>query len=777
MLKLRDFFHLPELDQTYRQVVQADKGLILIAGLDAHTSANPGSGSTLLPSGRATIFDILAGDILEEQRSWQGVVLPAPRTWGSAGRSGMTRPPRHLKRRIRELPGETGAEIPAAVLLEASHGQPTLLMVERLSTENVRAVLAAAQQMLVLAQMDSVLAGGMAARQLLDLGAGMDELEGLAWVLTVQRLPALCGFCAPPRQPGAEQLQRITALYPRLADLAECLILEAQSERAARLLNGKAPAFRSLGSCERCSSSGRSGDGVTVFDVFRCEGRGPEALDRASLLSQEEYLLRLAALGRLPLDDLLYLEQSRTQHIYRALTSQEQALGEANASVTRKLAELEAANRVLVQRTEVLVSLQEMSQALTGSLDLHDLANKVCRRAAELCSADRIVLFFYSGEDGEQAEMLASTGWPEHRLNRRVEAGLVRQINPGRDPAAFNRLPPGVSMFDPGQRSPADQMLTLTGLSVPLLAQNAPVGMMVVQTTRRAGFLPREVALLQTFANQAAMAFQRAGLVEMLRRKIAQLEEAQAALLKKERLEHELDLARSVQQSMLPKEFPRLEGFRFAALNRPARQVGGDFYDAFPLDEGRFGLFIGDVSDKGMPAALYMALTRSLLRAEARRAASPAQVLRDVNRLLLGLGEQQLFVSVFYGVVEMQAKFLTYARAGHDYPLLLRSGQIQRLGGKGMVLGMMDPDELELLEETVQLEPGDRLLLYTDGLTDVISPAGKFFDLKRLEALVQSQAGLELEAMGEAIFRGLDQYQDGAEQFDDMTLLGIEVQP
>jgi phosphoserine phosphatase RsbU/P len=208
----------------------------------------------------------------------------------------------------------------------------------------------------------------------------------------------------------------------------------------------------------------------------------------------------------------------------------------------------------------------------------------------------------------------------------------------------------------------------------------------------------------------------------------------------------------------------------------PARQVGGDFYDLFLLDEDHFGIVIADVADKGMPAALYMALARSLLLAEARRELSPRQALLNVNRLLLELGELNGFVSVFYGVVSHAQRKLTYTRAGHERPLLLRGGQAQMLGGEGTVLGILDGADLNLSQEETTLQAGDRLVLYTDGLTDVANEQGAFFGLQRLVRLVAAQDGKTAQEICEAVYDGLTAYRGATEQFDDMTLLVIEIQ-
>jgi serine phosphatase RsbU (regulator of sigma subunit) len=280
---------------------------------------------------------------------------------------------------------------------------------------------------------------------------------------------------------------------------------------------------------------------------------------------------------------------------------------------------------------------------------------------------------------------------------------------------------------------------------------------------------------MRTFADQAALSMQRARLVDELRQKVAALEAAQAALAARERLERELELAREVQQSVLPRVFPTAEGYTFAARNQPAREVGGDFYDVFRVGEERIGIVIGDVSGKGMPAALYMALARSLIFAEALRERSPRMVMANVNRLLRQLGEPRLFVTVCYGVLTPCDGTFVVCRAGHDYPLLLRGGRARQLQGRGTVLGFFDDAELQLSEERETFEPGDRLVLYTDGLTDVLDAAGARYNLEMLEELLCQYGHCGASELIASTFAALAAYQGAAEQFDDMTMLVIEV--
>ncbi len=261
-----------------------------------------------------------------------------------------------------------------------------------------------------------------------------------------------------------------------------------------------------------------------------------------------------------------------------------------------------------------------------------------------------------------------------------------------------------------------------------------------------------------------------------LARAYRELQEAQAGLLEKERLEHELDLARELQQSILPQTFPDLRGARFAARGRPARQVGGDFYDVIPLSEQRVGLVIADVSDKGLSAALYMALTHSLIRAEARHHASPRQVLLSTHRLLLEMTRANMFVTVVYGVLDLGKGSLDYARAGHNHPLLFHphTGDCRILTGRGIVLGCMEQVDLE--ELSVDVHPGELLVLYTDGITDANSAAGEFFGDERLHEIVCATGELSAQSVCDLIFERVDRFQAEAVQYDDMAVLAVRIE-
>jgi serine phosphatase RsbU (regulator of sigma subunit) len=766
MFSLRDFFHLPQLDGWVEQLSRGEPGLAVVAGLDARPGMLPaGVGplpAGLLPSGRSAIFSILIEQVLTSHPRLNCLVI--------AQDVHAVRIPRQFRRRMRIFTVDPPFSY-AGRIDDAIQKHPGLLVLDRLDGETAgMALYAAGRGLFVLAPFDTVFHGVEVEQHLLDLGALPEQLAALRWVISVQRLSTLCQQCKKPALLNDEQLSRLRA-HPLLNSgqpgLEELLSAFSKPESLR---------FFQAGGCPTCRNSGRQGE-VAVFDVFHnpVQDPGPQAVAaRHSVLPMEAYVGRLALLGHLSLDDFLDFKVQQFRRLGYTLLARETALEETRGANERNLTTLEAANRVLQQRTRSLVSLQEIGQALLTSADLNDLAGRVCRFAQDLCGADRVIVYYLHSD--RDAETLASGGWDPERVPRRSDPsavfapGGVRLSEDSSLPAAYNRWPPGI----PPRHPDVEGAELRAGVVVPLVAQEKRVGFILAHATRKASFSPKEISLLQTLAQQTALGIQRARLIDDLRNKIIQLEAAQDELAKKERLERELELARQVQQSMLPQDFPEIPDFRFSARNKPAHQVGGDFYDVVSLDDERFGVLIADVSDKGMPAALYMALTRSMLRAEARRQSSPRAVLSNVNRLLLELGDGKTFVTLFYGVVERSSRRMIYSRAGHDRPLLLREGIAQSLGGDGTPLGILAED-FRLTEEEIRLAPGDRLVLYTDGLTDVAATDGTLFSLDSWVALLQACAAQPLERMSDTLFTSLLEFQGEAEQYDDMTLLVMEV--
>lgn len=272
-----------------------------------------------------------------------------------------------------------------------------------------------------------------------------------------------------------------------------------------------------------------------------------------------------------------------------------------------------------------------------------------------------------------------------------------------------------------------------------------------------------------------------------------ELQAAQAQLIEKEKIEHELSMARRIQASILPKEIPALEGWRLAAHWQPARAVSGDFYDFIPFPGGEWGLVIGDVTDKGVPAALVMATTRSVIRSTAVSVAeslargvaeiglsrqedapellvSPGEVLRRVNNLLYPDMPAKMFVTCLFTILDPETGRLRYANAGHNLPCLKSSGGVSELRATGMPLGLM-PD-MPYEESETWLAPGDTILFYSDGLIEAHNEQREMFGLPRLREYLAGNSG---ESLIDSLLKQLSEFTGpGREQEDDVTLMTLD---
>jgi serine phosphatase RsbU (regulator of sigma subunit)/CHASE1-domain containing sensor protein/anti-sigma regulatory factor (Ser/Thr protein kinase) len=239
-------------------------------------------------------------------------------------------------------------------------------------------------------------------------------------------------------------------------------------------------------------------------------------------------------------------------------------------------------------------------------------------------------------------------------------------------------------------------------------------------------------------------------------------------------VEQELGTARSIQHALLPKDLPKLEGWKIAYHYQPAKEVGGDFYDFLSLDDDRVGIVIGDVSGKGIAAALVMANTQSVLRAVARRGnIAPGQVLAEANEVLYAYIPAGTFVTCFYGILDPESGRLVYANAGHDPPYLQRDGDAQELMARGMPLGLMPGMSYE--EKEFVLAVGDDLLFYSDGLVEAHDPEGEMFGFPRLRKLIMSQSAGSGKELVDFLLAELTRFTGtDSEQEDDITLVTLE---
>ncbi|MEW6084513.1 MAG: GAF domain-containing protein [Chloroflexota bacterium] len=295
--------------------------------------------------------------------------------------------------------------------------------------------------------------------------------------------------------------------------------------------------------------------------------------------------------------------------------------------------------------------------------------------------------------------------------------------------------------------------------AVPIAVKDALYGVMLIEEAEGGlRFRSRRLEIINGIAQQAALAIQN----DVLQRE----------MVVRERLETEVQLARQIQQTFIPDSLPQIEGWEFAARWRTARQVGGDFYDVFDLPNNRIGLFIADVADKGVPAALFMALTRTLVRAAVIESDSPAEAMKRVNDLLFPDTRQGMFVTAVYAVLDLDKNEFTYVNAGHNPPLWVKSdGTLERLTRTAVALGVLINDPVN--QRTIQLEKEDSLLLYTDGLTESFNSDREFYGEARLtEAILANHCSSASELM-DVVEKSLLDFVQDVPPADDLTMLAV----
>lgn len=258
---------------------------------------------------------------------------------------------------------------------------------------------------------------------------------------------------------------------------------------------------------------------------------------------------------------------------------------------------------------------------------------------------------------------------------------------------------------------------------------------------------------------------------------LAQWREALASRRQLISLQHELDVANTIQQSILPTDFPETENFQIQGNMVPAKEVGGDFYYFNRLEDGRLVLAVADVSDKGVPAALFMMLTRSLLKGTLRERVDPSLVMENLNEMLREDNEASMFVTVFYAVFDPETGSLVYVNGGHNPPIKVCDGGSAELlpMTDGIALGIVP--QATYAEQTVQLAPGESVVFYTDGVTEAEDQAGEEFGVERLSSVVLKKPGMDAKALNQAVFDAVNDFTGDTPQFDDITCLTLHRKP
>lgn len=422
------------------------------------------------------------------------------------------------------------------------------------------------------------------------------------------------------------------------------------------------------------------------------------------------------------------------------------------------------------QRLQEQGMLLNFTNQLLSRLDLDDVMSFLVDEVRSLMAVDACALLLPDEEDPAYLRFRATSGWRN-------------------DPAAAGRRVPADERSSSGLAMHSQQPVVLTDVNVsdvaawmadwlpeesflsagivPLIAEGRSIGALVVDTREQRQLQESDVRLLQLMANQAALALEKARLHH---------EEIQ-----RQRLDEELAVARQIQLSMLPAGSPEEAGWEFSAYYEAARHVGGDFYDFFELPRGdagrRLGIVVADVADKGVPAALFMALSRTTIRNVAIGDRTPAAALEKANKFILSDSQTDLFLTAFYAALDLDSGRLVYCNAGHNPPLWYHaeSGELELLARGGVALGVV-PDLL-LQNVEINLEPGDVLIFYTDGVTEAMNPVFEEFGLFRLQQAIAAAPNKSALDVVESVVAAVNLHSEDASRWDDVTLIVVRRKP
>lgn len=521
------------------------------------------------------------------------------------------------------------------------------------------------------------------------------------------------------------------------------------------------------GNCS-CQTSCRRGELSEAYNEVRCSRLAESHGDRRGLavhastpLVSGEQVLGILNVAALEWSDF-------SERSLALLTNVGSQMGIALERA--RLFDLVREQRVLEQ-----AALLELSNQLLGRTNVDELINYLVQEVRELLQVDACAVLL-PGYDPNYLCFRAASGWRSNPVaNRfRVPADISTSGQVMRTQQAI--VVDDTLKYEPPEDQAAQDMIAWlqgegfrSAAIVPLVAEGESIGTLVIDTREPREFSKNDLRLLQLMANQAAIAIEKARLHE---------EE-----LRRQRIEEELAVGRKIQLSMLPKTVPTIDGWEFAAVYEAARQVGGDFYDFFTLpgERPRWGVVIADVSDKGVPAALFMALSRTTIRNTALRGHPPAEALAWANRYIQEDSQADLFITVFYAELDPQSSHVTYSNAGHNWPLWWHAAtaEFEELSEHGIVLGVLADVELE--QRTITVAPGDVLVLYTDGVTEAINDDEEEFGRERLRAAVADCLRDHPEARAQDVLRSVltavDAFTGDRVQYDDITLCIIKRQP
>lgn len=433
------------------------------------------------------------------------------------------------------------------------------------------------------------------------------------------------------------------------------------------------------------------------------------------------------------------------------------------------------------EREAALALINRIGVTINTTVDLEGALNTITEYIVETTQAEAGAIYLLDAESQElQAKALVGLFPPMHQprgaavgsIKHVAERARTEKIQVGEGLVGFvartgEPLLISDAANDPRASSLANDILPVRSfIAAPLRLRQKVLGVFAVVNKRDKTPLEKDdLRLVQLLADQAALALD-----------VVRLYESRA---EQQRLEQELELAREFQKMLLPTQFPHVSGLDIAAFSQPALEVGGDAYDFVWVDENHLGIAIADVSGKGIPGALVMAIMRSTLRAEAQDDLSPKAVLRRVNQRILSDTKDNVFVTMTYGILDVQSRRFRFVRAGHE-PLITIHGRTDKpdlYSPKGIALGLVSDEMFDVLEEyEIELGQGDSFVLYTDGVVEAMNPRRDEYGSERLLTRLSASKNQPAHDQIKDVLADISQFTEGYAQHDDITLVALRAE-
>lgn len=439
-----------------------------------------------------------------------------------------------------------------------------------------------------------------------------------------------------------------------------------------------------------------------------------------------------------------------------ALTLKIKELKEYSENLARTNAELD-------KKISEMKSLQDLGRVISSIFNLEELLRAIIQNATIVMKSKRCSIILVNDKTGDLYIKVAKGMDEANDFTENIKLKSGGLITDFCIKQKQSLLVTDVETDDRFPETKDAKYKTKSFIAVPLVINDRVIGMIsITEKYNNEIYNASDLQLLQIFANQAVIAIENARLYERL--------------VVREKLERELEIAHNIQMSMMPQKYPDIKGISIAGVAIPAKEVGGDYYDFLPISESKVGITIGDVSGKGVPAALMMVMIHSILRAKVMSDHNPKDIVLELNKFMLNELEPRMFITLFYMILDVDNKKLKYTNAGHNYPMVFHcdNTEVDSLKDGGLLLGVFEAPMYE--EGEYQLVSGDVVVMYTDGIVEAMDDKDEMYGYEQFCEFIHGIKHKKADEIKEDILQEMRRFMGETPQYDDLTLIVVKVE-